>query len=279
MIPFFFGFFVVIFVFGIDIEAIILIYIRPTLQMIEFLSEVERKQTVEFILPCFSQKSEIEIIGLNTFFFLRVIVHFSDEHMNMRIPFKIAAEGVNGGDGPEVPHLIRIEIMESIEGVLNRLSQTESFAFFAIKKITVEYNSHGISGCDEKEIKGRTVFTEQFPIRLRDGEYNMTVGNIYRHGSGFLSENLLLFYTTGVAETAVTFVKENIPVAALRAFKVIVAKINSIAEKSLFNILKHAGTDFTFYIKVVDPAIVIPENIFDAWLIRIISAMVSVKST
>lgn len=113
---------------------------------------------------------------MNAFILFRVIVHFSDKNMDVRIPFEITSKGVNGSDSPEVSHLSRIEVVENIKSVFNWFTRLGSFPTLTAEKITIKDNGNSISGSDKKKAQGRAVFTKKFTIRLRNSKNNMTWG-------------------------------------------------------------------------------------------------------
>lgn len=74
-----------------------------------------------------------------------------------------------------------------------------------------------------------------------------------------------------------TFVIEKSPVSTLRALKSVIAKIDGVAEQEAFAVIQNRITQLAILVHISDPVNMIPDDVFDSWLIWIEIQMVRIK--
>ena len=95
--------------------------------------------------------------------------------MNMRIPFEISAEGMQGGNHPEYLLIFKVTIkIAVIFAVADFACFTVLSLLFAID-VLIEHFTDSISGSDEEIIQSSSVFAEEGPVVFRDRKYNVTM--------------------------------------------------------------------------------------------------------
>lgn len=263
----------------IDIETILAVSVGRTHVMGKTGTEVFFKQTADFILPSFAKRFKVEVVKLFIGVIGRIINNFADKSMDMRIPFEITAESVERGNHTEQKLIFVISEKVCMIPVIHDLTLFLKSAFELAEELLIDDLAYGVSGSDEKKVKGRTIKAEIGSELFRDSEDDMSVRGIKTHGFGFGSEDLLLFGTAGSAEAGVTVAVNDIDVSAFRALENIIAQKMCVAEKGLLHILNYNRTAIAKLFLFEEPVIVVPQKLLDRWFVRIVMGMIAVINT
>ena len=256
---------------GIDIESILLGMVDLILYSLEGISEAFRHETKQLVLESQAELLEIKVgKGLHGIG-IRIIDKLRHQRMNVRIPLDVSAEGMKAGNHAKVFLVAKVLVQIVSIRIRNKAALEPAVDPF------VDDAADRVPGSDKQKTQGITIFPEPGSQFERNGKYNMTVRGINSHLCNLGCQQLLLLDAAGVAETGMTFVKNKIAIPAFRTFKGIIAKIFSIAEQRLVDIVHDGRTlKISGFFQVLKPIQVVPENIGYPGLVWIIGPVINV---
>ena len=128
--------------------------------------------------------------------------------MDMRIPFEIAAKGMEGGDHAEV-----IDMVVVLEGIVREL---DAFSPELADEGSIDKSRNGVACGDEEDIEVGPVLAEPVSETVRDGEDDMSVFGIEAERGGLDRELFSIFDAAGITETRMTMSVNSSKVITMR---------------------------------------------------------------
>lgn len=182
------------------------------------------------------------------------IDQFRNEDMDMRIPFEIAAKGMEGGDHAEV-----IDMTIVLEGIVSEL---DAFSLELTDEGSIDKSRNCVACGGEEDIEIRSVLTEPVSEAVRDGEDDMPVFGIEAERGGLGRKLFGIFDAAGITETRMTMSVNSSKVMTMRvlALKIIAAEINGIAEERALDMIKDARAGTTESIPAFYDVIIMKED-------------------
>ena len=139
---------------------------------------------------------------------IRGIDQFRNEDMDMRIPFEIAAKGMEGGDHAEV-----IDMTIVLEGIVSEL---DAFSLELTDERSIDKSRNCVACGGEEDIEIRSVLTEPVSEAVRDGEDDMPVFGIEAERGGLGRKLFGIFDAAGITETRMTMSVNSSKVITMR---------------------------------------------------------------
>ena len=140
--------------------------------------------------------------------FIRGIDQFRNEGMDMRVPLKITAKGMEGGDHAEV-----IDMVVVLEGIVSEL---DAFSLELTDEGSIDKSRNGVACSGEEEIEIRSVLAEPVSEAVRDGEDDMPVFSIEAERGGLGRKLFGIFDAAGITETRMTMSVNSSKVITMR---------------------------------------------------------------
>ena len=192
--------------------------------------------------------------------FIRGIDQFRNEGMDMRVPLKITAKGMEGGD-----HAKMIDMAVVLEGIVREL---DAFSPELADEGSIDKSRNGVACGDEEDIEVGPVLAEPVSETVRDGEDDMSVFGIKAERDGLGRKLFGIFDAAGITETRMAVSVNSSKVITMRvlAFKIITAEINGIAKERALNIVEDTGTGTTGSIPTLDDVVIMEEDGFDGMM-------------
>ena len=122
--------FSVLLLFGIDIISVFLVDIALVSDFIKLFAKVLDQKTVQFIRPCLPEICIVKIFNSFVCLFLRIINHFRNESMNVRVPVERSSKSVNCGNHTKHILIFEIAVKIVIVFVVSNLTVFLPFSLF-----------------------------------------------------------------------------------------------------------------------------------------------------
>ena len=185
---------------------------------------------------------------------IRGIDQFRNEDMDRRIPFEIAAKGLEGGD-----HAKMIDMAVVLEGIVSEL---DAFSPELADEGSINKSGDSVTSSDEEDIEVGSVLAEPVSETVRDGEDDMPVFGIEAERGGLGRKLFGIFDAAGITETRMAVSVDGGKVITMRVLtlKIIAAEINGIAEDRTLDIIKDARAGTTGSIPAFYDVIIMKED-------------------
>ena len=151
-------------------------FIQDRSSVLERRTDLFLDEAKQFILEGLSELGEIEMGEELEGIFIRGIDQFRNEGMDLRVPLKITAKGMEGGDHAEV-----IDMAVVLEGIVSEL---DAFSLELTDEGSIDKSRNGVACSGEEEIEIRSVLAEPVSEAVRDGEDDMPVFGIEAERGG-----------------------------------------------------------------------------------------------
>lgn len=231
-----------------------------------------RKQSCYFILPGLAQTCEVEIIESPAGISRRSVDQFRNKTVNVRIPLKASSKCVESGNHTESVGIFEIAVQVVIVLVVSDSAGFAAFSFFRFEDVFISDLHDGIAGGNKKKIQGISVFSEEEAVLFRYGKDYMSVPDIKAHGFSFDGKLFLIFGAAGGAESGMAVMADDIEIATGRAFEHVIA----FTEKSILYVVQDSIAKLSDVVEMLDPVKVVPENILQTRLVRIVIQFITV---
>ena len=239
---------------GMDVKSFRMIFIQDRSSALERRTDFFFDEAQQFVLEGLSQFGEIEMGEELEGIFVGGIDQLGDKGMDMRIPLKITAKGMEGGD-----HTKMIDMAVVLEGIVREL---DAFSPELADEGSIDKSRNGIASSDEEDIEVGPVLAEPVSEADRDGEDNMSVFGIEAERCGLDRKLFGIFDAAGITETRMAVSVDGSKVITMRvlALKIIAAEINGIAEERTLNIVEDTGAGTARGIPTLDDVVIMEED-------------------
>ena len=239
---------------GMDVKSFRMIFIQDRFSALERRADFFFDEAKQFILEGLSQFGEIEMGEELEGIFIRGIDQFRNEGMDMRVPLKSTAKGMEGGDHAEV-----IDMTIVLEGIVSEL---DAFSLELTDEGSIDKSRNGVACGDEEDIEVGPVLAEPVSEAVRDGEDDMSVFGIEAERGGLDRKLFGIFDAAGITETRMAVSVDGSKVITMRvlALKIIAAEINGIAEERALDMIKDARAGTTGSIPAFYDVIIMKED-------------------
>ena len=257
---FVFKFFIFFLSPGMDVKSFRMIFIQDRFSALERRADFFFDEAKQFILEGLSQFGEIEMGEELEGIFVGGIDQLGDKGMDMRIPLKITAKGMEGGD-----HAKMIDMAVVLEGIAREL---DAFSLELTDEGSIDKSRNGVACGDEEDIEVGPVLAEPVSEAVRDGEDDMSVFGIEAEKCGLDRKLFGIFDAAGITETRMAVSVDGSKVITMRvlALKIIAAEINGIAEERTLNIVEDTGAGTARGIPTLDDVVIMEEDGFDGMM-------------
>ena len=245
---------------GMDVKSFRMIFIQDRFSALERRADFFFDEAKQFVLEGLSQFGEIEMGEELEGIFIRGIDQFRNEGMDMRVPLKITAKGMEGGDHAEV-----IDMAVILGGIVREL---DAFSPELADEGSIDKSRNGIASSDEEDIEVGPVLAEPVSEAVRDGEDDMSVFGIEAERGGLDRKLFGIFDAAGITETRMAVSVDGSKVITMRvlALKIIAAEINGIAKERTLNIVEDTGAGTARGIPTLDDVVIMEEDGFDGMM-------------
>ena len=239
---------------GMDVKSFRVIFIQDRFSALERRGDFFFDEAQQFVLEGLSQFGEIEMGEELEGIFVGGIDQLGDKGMDMRIPLKITAKGMEGGD-----HAKMIDMAVVLEGIVREL---DAFSPELADEGSIDKSRNGIACGGEEDIEIRSVLTEPVSEAVRDGEDDMPVFGIEAERGGLDRKLFGIFDAAGITETRMAVSVDSSKVITMRvlALKIIAAEINGIAKERTLNIVEDTGAGTARGIPTLDDVVIMEED-------------------
>ena len=189
--------------------------------------------------------------------------------MNMRIPLKASSKCVESGNHTEFVRIFEIAVQVVIVLVISDLACFAALSFFGFKDVFISDFHDGVAGGNKKKIQSISVFSEEETVLFRYGKDYMSVFS-------FDGKLFLIFGAAGGAESGMAVMVDDIEIATGRTFEHVIAEIFSFTEKSILYVVQDSVAKLSDVVEMLDPVKVVPENILQTRLVRIVIQFITV---
>ena len=196
--------------------------------------------------------------------------------MNVRIPLKASSESMESGNHTESVGIFEIAVQVVIVLVVSDSDGFATFSFFRFEDVFISDLHDGIAGGSKKKIQGISVFSEEEAVLFRYGKDYMSVPDIKAHGFSFDGKLFLIFGAAGGAESGMTVMVDDIEIATGRTFEHVISEIFSFTEKSILYVVQDSIAKLSDVVEMLDPVKVVPENVLQTRLVRIVIQFITV---
>ena len=216
---------------GMDVKSFRVIFIQDRFSALERRADFFFDEAKQFVLEGLSQFGEIEMGEELEGIFVGGIDQLGDKGMDMRIPLKITAKGMECGDHAEV-----IDMAVVLEGIVREL---DAFSPELADEGSIDKSRNGVACGDEEDIEVGPVLAEPVSETVRDGEDDMSVFGVEAERCGLGRKLFGIFDAAGITETRMAVSVDSSKVMTMRilALKIIATEINGIAEERTLNIV------------------------------------------
>lgn len=251
---FVFKFFIFFLSPGMDVKSFRMIFIQDRFSALERRADFFFDEAKQFVLEGLSQFGEIEMGEELEGIFVGGIDQLGDKGMDMRIPLKITAKGMEGGD-----HAKMIDMAVVLEGIVREL---DAFSPELADEGSIDESRNGVACGDEEDIEVGPVLAEPVSEAVRDGEDDMSVFGIEAERCGLDRKLFGIFDAAGITETRMAVSVDGSKVITMRvlALKIIAAEINGIAEERTLNIVEDTGAGTARGIPTLDDIVIMEED-------------------
>lgn len=251
---FVFKFFIFFLSPGMDVKSFRMIFIQDRFSALERRADFFFDEAKQFVLEGLSQFGEIEMGEELEGIFVGGIDQLGDKGMDMRIPLKITAKGMEGGD-----HAKMINMAVVLEGIVREL---DAFSPELADEGSIDKSRNGVACGDEEDIEVGPVLAEPVSEAVRDGEDDMSVFGIEAERCGLGRKPFDIFDAAGITETRMAVSVDGSKVITMRvlALKIIAAEINGIAKERTLNIVEDTGAGTARGIPTLDDVIIMKED-------------------
>lgn len=111
------------------------------------------------------------------------------------------------------------------------------FLFEFIGKRFIGKNRNYVSGSNKQKIKSRTILSEPVSKFFRNSKDNVSMRAVKTKRSSLDCKLFVVFNTTGITESWMTGMRDNVPVVTIGTFKLVKTKITCMAKKRTFYIV------------------------------------------
>ena len=245
---------------GMDVKSFRMIFIQDRFSALERRADFFFDEAQQFVLEGLSHFGEIEMGEELEGIFVRGIDQLGDKGMDMRIPLKITAKGMEGGD-----HAKMIDMAVVLEGIVREL---DAFSPELADEGSIDKSRNGIASSDEEDIEVGPVLAEPVSEAVRDGEDDMSVFGIEAERGGLDRKLFGIFDAAGITETRMAVSVDGSKVITMRvlALKIIAAEINGIAKERTLNIVEDTGAGTARGIPTLDDVVIMEEDGFDGMM-------------
>ena len=239
---------------GMDVKSFRMIFIQDRFSALERRADFFFDEAKQFVLEGLSQFGEIEMGEELEGIFVGGIDQLGDKGMDMRIPLKITAKGMEGGD-----HAKMIDMAVVLEGIVREL---DAFSPELADEGSIDKSRNGVACGDEEDIEVGPVLAEPVSETVRDGGDNMSVFGIEAERCGLGRKLFGIFDAAGITETRMAVSVDGSKVITMRvlALKIIAAEINGIAEERTLNIVEDTGAGTARGIPTLDDVVIMEED-------------------
>lgn len=239
---------------GMDVKSFRMIFIPDRFSALERRADFFFDEAKQFILEGLSQFGEIEMGEELEGIFVGGIDQLGDKGMDMRIPLKITAKGMEGGD-----HAKMIDMAVVLEGIAREL---DAFSLELTDEGSIDKSRNGVACGDEEDIEVGPVLAEPVSEAVRDGEDDMSVFGIEAEKCGLDRKLFGIFDAAGITETRMAVSVDGSKVITMRvlALKIIAAEINGIAKERTLNIVEDTGAGTAGSIPTLDDVVIMEED-------------------
>ena len=239
---------------GMDVKSFRMIFIQDRFSALERRADFFFDEAKQFVLEGLSQFGEIEMGEELEGIFVGGIDQLGDKGMDMRIPLKITAKGMEGGD-----HAKMIDMAVVLEGIVREL---DAFSLELTDEGSIDKSRNGVACSGEEDIEIRSVLTEPVSEAVRDGEDDMPVFGIEAERGGLDRKLFGIFDAAGITETRMAVSVDGSKVITMRvsALKIIAAEINGIAKERALNIVEDTGAGTARGIPTLDDVVIMEED-------------------
>lgn len=239
---------------GMDVKSFRVIFIQDRFSALERRGDFFFDEAQQFVLEGLSQFGEIEMGEELEGIFIRGIDQFRNEGMDMRVPLKITAKGMEGGD-----HAKMIDMAVVLEGIVREL---DAFSPELADEGSIDKSRNGVACGDEEDIEVGPVLAEPVSEAVRDGEDDMSVFGIEAERCGLDRKLFGIFDAAGITETRMAVSVDSSKVITMRvlALKIIAAEINGIAKERTLNIVEDTGAGTARGIPTLDDVVIMEED-------------------
>lgn len=227
-------------------------------------------------MPCLAQAGEAEIITSPAGICRRCVDQFRNKTVNVRIPLKASSKCVESGNHTEFVRIFEIAVQVVIVLVISDLACFAALSFFGFKDVFISDFHDGVAGGSKKKIQSISVFSEEETVLFRYGKDYMSVSDVKAHGFSFDGKLLLIFSAAGGAESGMAVMVDDIEIATGRTFEHVIAEIFSFTEKSILYVVQDSVAKLSDVVEMLDPVKVVPENILQTRLVRIVIQFITV---
>ena len=251
---FVFKFFIFFLGLGMDVKSFRMIFIQDRSSVLERRTDLFLDEAKQFILEGLSELGEIEMGEELEGIFIRGIDQLGDKGMDMRIPLKITAKGMEGGD-----HAKMIDMAVVLEGIAREL---DAFSPELADEGSIDKSRNPVACGDEEDIEVGPVLAEPVSEAVRDGEDDMSVFGIEAEKCGLDRKLFGIFDAAGITETRMAVSVNSSKVMTMRVLtlKIIAAEINGIAEERALDMIKDARAGTTGSIPAFYDVIIMKED-------------------
>lgn len=239
---------------GMDVKSFRMIFIQDRFSALERRADFFFDEAKQFVLEGLSQFGEIEMGEELEGIFVGGIDQLGDKGMDMRIPLKITAKGMEGGD-----HAKMIDMAVVLEGIVREL---DAFSPELADEGSIDKSRNGVACGDEEDIEVGPVLAEPVSEAVRDGEDDMSVFGIEAERCGLDRKLFGIFDAAGITETRMAVSVDGSKVITMRvlALKIIAAEINGIAKERTLNIVEDTGAGTARGIPTLDDVVIMEED-------------------
>ena len=239
---------------GMDVKSFRMIFIQDRFSALERRADFFFDEAKQFVLEGLSQFGEIEMGEELEGIFVGGIDQLGDKGMDMRIPLKITAKGMEGGD-----HAKMIDMAVVLEGIVREL---DAFSPELADEGSIDKSRNGVACGDEEDIEVGPVLAEPVSEAVRDGEDDMSVFGIEAERCGLDRKLFGIFDAAGITETRMAVSVDGSKVITMRvlALKIIAAEINGIAKERTLNIVEDTGAGTARSIPTLDDVVIMEED-------------------
>ena len=196
--------------------------------------------------------------------------------MNVRILLKASSKCVESGNHTESVGIFEIAVQVVIVLVISDSAGFAAFSFFGFEDVFISDFHDGVAGGYKKMIQGISVFSEEEAVLFWYGKDYMSVSDVKALGFCFDGKLLLIFGAAGGAESGMAVMVDDIEIATGRAFEHDIAEIFSFTEKSILYVVQDSIAKLSDVVEMLDPVKVVPENILQTRLVRIVIQFITV---
>ena len=242
---------------GMDVKSFRMIFIQDRFSALERRADFFFDEAKQFVLEGLSQFGEIEMGEELEGIFVGGIDQLGDKGMDMRIPLKITAKGMEGGD-----HAKMIDMAVVLEGIVRELDASLMPFLFSLRIREALTRAETVLRAAMKRILRLDLSLRNQFLRRSGMVKTICLCLVSRQKDAALTESCLAYLMPQETETRMAVSVDGSKVITMRvlALKIIAAEINGIAEERTLNIVEDTGAGTARGIPTLDDVVIMEED-------------------